>query len=263
MKNQPDIVKNVLYVDMENSLYHSLKDYYSSSDFKNLLTDPLSFYNKFMGNEPTTAKYQDAMDFGTYVHALILEPDKIEGNFVQWDKIRRGKDWEAFKARNHGKIIISKKDVENARTLSYYIRGNETAQSLLRNGRAEVSLFSELMGLPVKVRADYIIEEQDHVKVIDIKTTSDMAIPGFARSNCQRSNYDVSAALYSSVFSNFFEKPTEFYFIFVHKNPVHVLTYKCGQEFLDRGAEKLLKSAERIKQMGKGEVPYDNTIYTL
>ena len=49
--------------------------------------------------EPT-----DAMDLGTLLHALVLEPDTFPDRVAIWDGDKRGKAYAEFEAANAGEI---------------------------------------------------------------------------------------------------------------------------------------------------------------
>ena len=56
-------------------------------------------YTISSGNDADAEPVQgnmDALNIGSYVHSLILEPEKTEEEFVIYSGTRRGKDWEAF-----------------------------------------------------------------------------------------------------------------------------------------------------------------------
>ena len=52
-------------------------------------------------------KVTDAIQFGSIIHKLLLEPDSFNDDYAVFEgKIRSGKKWQEFKATNDNKQII-------------------------------------------------------------------------------------------------------------------------------------------------------------
>ena len=57
--------------------------------------------------------YKSAYDFGSYMHSLLLEPDKTDDEFAVFEgATRRGK--RRFKSNNEGKTIITASQAQQA-----------------------------------------------------------------------------------------------------------------------------------------------------
>ena len=114
---QPGINAN-----LSNAEYHAEKLHLSSSNLKLLLSSPAQFYTeKILGQRENRSS--SAMDIGSYVHTLILEPEKVAEEFAIYKQQGRqfvpvgqkpksprkqGPEFDAFKATNSGKIILNK-----------------------------------------------------------------------------------------------------------------------------------------------------------
>ena len=263
MSNKPDIVENVLYKEMDIKLYHAQREYKSSSDFKQLSYDPLGYHYKSLGHEQEI-RNSGALAIGTYVHALILEPHLVEDGFISYKGVRRGAAWESFANRNRDKTILYEKDKSLSDRMVEYFKGHKTALSLIDGGHREVSLFSTYKGHKLRVRPDCVVECKDHIKIIDLKTTSDYPVPKYTRNTCYKNNYDLSAAMYGELLSKHFKgKPYEFYFIFLYKEPVNVLCFKASPEFLDSGKKKFDEALNTMNTLQPGELYYDNRTYEI
>ncbi len=134
--------------DITNLEYHAQlspeEHFYSSSQLKTMLDDPETFYKKYITKE-LGSDWIPAFDIGTYYHTAILEPHLLEKECaVYTGKVRRGKEWEAFKGLHAGKAIITKSEYEQAKNLIVATRNSKVAVDLLEGGVAEVSLFIEV-----------------------------------------------------------------------------------------------------------------------
>ena len=98
-----------IYKELSNDKYHAEKEHLSSSNLKMLLKDTNQFYkDKILGEkEPLKGAF---LDEGNYAHSLILEPHRINDEYLFFEGNRKaGKDWKAFEAKHKdsGKIILS------------------------------------------------------------------------------------------------------------------------------------------------------------
>ena len=92
-----------------NENYHGDRKFKSSSTLKLFLKDPKEYYKRYISGEPREEIYKSAYDFGSYMHSIILEPEKTDSEFAIFDgATRRGKAYEEFKSANEGKTIIIK-----------------------------------------------------------------------------------------------------------------------------------------------------------
>ena len=104
--------------DIPNDVYHGDRKYVSSSALKMILEDPRKYHQVYVLGEQVDQMNMDALNIGSYIHALILEPHVIESEFALFPKVmRRGEDWEKFQAENIDKIIITKNQHLQAKDL--------------------------------------------------------------------------------------------------------------------------------------------------
>ena len=60
-------------------------------------------------------KVTDAMQFGSIIHKLLLEPESFNDDYAIFTGARRaGKDWQEFKAANEDKQIIKLSELDDA-----------------------------------------------------------------------------------------------------------------------------------------------------
>jgi exodeoxyribonuclease VIII len=230
--------------DLKNNEYHSNKDYLSSSDLKLLLQDPLVFYSKHY--EGVSIEYGNklAMELGSYIHALLLEPEIVDQEFIVFDGKRQGKRYDEFKEQHKEKIIIGELSASTAHDIVSTVRLHELFSKYLVGGSPEISLMSELNGVPIKVRADYLIGNT----IVDIKTSSKPVDFANFKQTIENYKYDLSAALYVDAFTKFTGQPHEFVFIAICKNPVSVMFYKASKNTLENGRILYKKALDLYKE---------------
>ena len=259
--------------DISNSLYHSDTEFVSSSGLKLLLKDARTFHRKYVLQEIEN-KSSAAMDFGSYLHCLILEPHLEEEEFAIFTGSRKaGKAWDEFKVNNEDKIIISSSQKAQAEQLMknfaasrIWIGEGENQKevplsSFYANGKAEESLCVILDGIPVKVRFDYRVEGEESGAIYDVKTTSDYAsTPEDVEKTCATWGYDVSAALYVDAVEKETGKPHDFYFTFICKKDGESYMYKASEQMLSSGREKYKKALALLLNARETGIYFRNVI---
>jgi exodeoxyribonuclease VIII len=238
-------------VKISNELYHAEKKHISSSNLKSLLKDPGIFYKeKILGDRKEHSNAtQGIFDDGTLAHTLILEPEEFHNEFRVFPGFRKqGKDWEVFKndPANNGYVLVSKSQKAKVEAWVESYRRLPTAVNLIKGGFSEHTLFGELMGVPIKVRADYI--NIDNGYIADVKTTSGTTdVDGF-KYTVESFEYDLSAALYSMMFKQHYGKDFEFYFVVLGKRDKSCEVFKLSEASRVAGELKVLKALKTYKE---------------
>ncbi len=233
---------------MSNLQYHADREYLSSSSLKLLLKSPEEFYKKFILKEGANEE-KDAFSEGSFVHALILEPHTITAAFGIFNGIRKaGKEWEAFKAENVGKTLLSAPQVIRCQKLAERYVAMPVAVALVAGGFAEHALTGAILDVKVKMRADYINVDKGYIA--DVKTTSLPSDIDLFRGASYQYGYDLSAALYCDIAYQNFGKLFDFYFIVLSKNDGGCHVYKASSKLLSEGASKMMQSIVLYKKCG-------------
>lgn len=210
-----------VFPDMPAAAYHAIEAL-SASGGKKLRQSPMHYrLMRDTPNEPTPA-----MEFGTAVHAGVLEPESFAELVTLAPSVnRRTKDgkaeWQAFAALNVGRIIMAPEDYVRAQACIRAVHAHPAAAKLLDGGERELSLFWEdaRYKVPCKCRFDAI----NHGGGIDLKTTQDASPEGFARS-IAAFQYHAQAAHYISGAEHALnESPRFFAFIAVESEPPHAV----------------------------------------
>lgn len=236
--------------DCDNATYHGDKNYVSSSGLKLILEDPMQYYNKYVKYESGFKSVgSSAMDLGSYVHSLILEPESTEKDFAVFSGIKRGEIWRQFEKANPNKIIISDAQANLGKTLYASLLNNKDVVRLLDGGKPEFTYCTELLGCPVKVRADKINLEKNYI--IDIKTTSKPLSKDALMGSIASLHYDLSAALYIDCFKQINNvEHMDFYFLFVNtKDSLESVVYKASDILINNGRRKYRKAIKKLMEL--------------
>lgn len=215
--------------------------------------------------EPT-----DAMQFGTLVHALVLEPgteNRIAAVRPHWDaRTKAGKELrDSWTAENHGKMAFTADEWQRAKDCASAVLAHPASRLLLDGGRSEVSIFwaDERTGVPCKCRPDYL---RDDLVISDLKTTADASPQAFAKT-CARLGYHAAHAHYSEgVRVMYGEAPRSFILIAAEPEPPYgVAIYELDAEAVEAGALIMARAADAwLKAIEQGwNTGYPQTIMPL
>lgn len=216
-----------------NAEYHKDNTHLSSSSIKMLLKNPAQYYQEYiLGNKSTESRPQ--FDEGSFVHTLVLEPEKVADYAVFPGLRKSGKAWEEFQAANKGKIILSAPQVNRCEQLYKSYASLPVATALLQGGSPEFTMTGKMLDVPVKARADYINIDKKYI--VDIKTTSMPSDSEIFRHTIREYGYDLSAALYCQIAHDNFNSLFDFYWIVISKSDMMTNVYKASSQTLSEGA---------------------------
>jgi exodeoxyribonuclease VIII len=251
--------KNGFNKNIPNEVYHANRTHVSSSVLKTALKNMDEFKRIYVDGGESPKFNMEAMDFGSYIHTLILEPHLIESEFAFWEgSIMREDDaeeWESFLKENENKIIITKEQVKHGKKLLENFYRKEILyngkmvllNSLFTGGEAEETCCTSLEGVDVKVRFDY--RDGKRFFINDIKTTSSaIRSKKDVEKVCRSFEYDLSAALYCDVVEKITGDKHDFYFTFISKKDGGSTIWKASEEMLERGRRKYREALKRIKR---------------
>lgn len=157
---------------MSNEAYRAAEGI-SASDFRLLELSPLHYLNrdrfKLEGR---------AFHFGTLLHAMVLEPERIGEEFVKEDfpGCDANKNSKVYKEARRvflegckGKTVVPASEWQTAERMAENVQA--IAGGILREGMAEASFFTqdEEFGIVRKCRPDYYLREAG--VIIDLKTS--------------------------------------------------------------------------------------------
>ncbi len=280
-----------LMFDLSSEDYHGIAGTYSSSQFKDLLDDDTIFIKKYI--EKTIEREEvPAFSVGTYFHTGVLEPHKLTMDCAVYPgKVRRGSEWDKFKAQAGNKTIVTPTQVDQAERLMASVRDSPIAMGYVERGVPEVSLFTEIViaggliyapkfsklltsngwaeceefyvphktdvKLIVKVRADSLGDDF----ILDLKsTTGNARSQASMRQKISHYQYDLSASLYLDMFSlvKGFQM-TDFIWTFASKDFFNCQSYKASEANIRVGRAKYMRALVKLADlMANGFKTYDH-----
>lgn len=253
-------MKSGINTGLSNAEYHGERLHLSSSNLKLLLSSPAQFYKeKILGERNNVSS--SAMDVGSYAHSLILEPDKVAEEFAiyrqqgrQFTPVgqtakaprKQGPEFDAFKAANQGKIILSTAEAQIGERLAATVQASPPALELLKGGEPELSLATTMFDVPVKMRADYLNADKGYI--VDVKTTRWPGDVDTFRRVLRELGYELSAALYCDIAYRVYGKVFDFYWVVLSKNDWDCQVYKASTHTLSEGSALVNKALITYKK---------------
>jgi hypothetical protein len=237
----------------------------NQSYLKNILVSPAHYKAAKVRRFPVTTN----MEVGSALHCKALEgDDEFNQRFLlKPDGIafntKEGKDW---KASNKGKTILAKQDYDNvlgmAEALSRFDWFNPDQPDYRKYN--ELSIYWEADGIPCKGRLDRLVEMDDHLLVLDLKTTDSVDFSTFLKKVVGGMNYVFQAAWYAEAASLAFNKPAKFVFIGIERaEPWATGVFEVSDDMMTEGiaqinkARKILKECLRTKEWPRPKVSYN------
>lgn len=245
-------------MDIINDAEYHATEGISSSTLKEAARSLAHCYARYFDparEKKTTA----AMEFGTCVHTMVLEPLSQHQVFavVPEGMDRRSKEGKAFFAdiEDAGLIALKQNDFEKIESISRSVFSNTKASELINHELAliEQSFFfgCSLHGLKLKARPDIFIppcKEFPLGAICDLKTTLDASQSGFERS-AYSLGYHIQAGWYAYVVSMVLglKELPEFYFIAVEKEqPFACTVFRVSDAFMNAGSSKALALYDEV-----------------
>jgi len=248
-----------------NEEYHSNKDFIGSTSLKKYKKSPLHFKEE-------TIKETPAMQFGTMYHTFILEPEIFEKEYYVFDdsqiceELKSGaffdekgkqifaksprankiyKEWHDQQMTIAGqRITVSKEEYDQIQAMKRRLFSHFYAKYLLTGGVSELSYYTEIEGVKVKIRPDHMIEKKRIC--VDLKTCIDASYDKFIKHSADML-YHINAALYSDVLEKEHSPGLPWTFIFIAQEkafPFAFNIFKASSQFISIGQyeyELLLK----------------------
>lgn len=166
------------------------------------------------------------LQFGTLVHAAVLEPARFEAQTVPPPINPKtgepygadSKAYATYAAKHPGKMILSEADIARIGRIRDAVMSHKRARELLTiKGAEEVSGVWDCEGVRCKFRADRFLPG---VCLVDLKTTRDASRNEFGWS-CKKFGYYVRAAFYTDGCRALTGEDTDMVFIAVESDEPH------------------------------------------
>tara|TARA_R100001440_G_scaffold74819_1_gene100710 strand:+ start:136 stop:861 length:726 start_codon:yes stop_codon:yes gene_type:complete len=204
-------------------------------------------------------KVTDAMQFGSIIHKLLLEPDSFNDDYAVFEGARRaGKEWQAFKANNENKQIIKLSELDDANEIANNAMNNPIFNKLMQNKlHTEKEVRWNHAGVNFKGFVDLESYLDGKTIVCDIKTTTD-AGKRFQR-DLIYNDYKMQAAMYLENYDN-----ADYYIIAVETtSPYNVQVYKLGLNLIKKGETEYHNLVDKYNNWNGEPVGYGDDIIEI
>lgn len=249
---------NTYIEGINNEDYHADRDYVSSSQLKKAIDSHANYrYEMSKPRVETRWKKDNAMDFGSLVHCLLLEPEMLDKEFAFIDvegRQFRSKEDKAYLARlldlHKGKIILPNSAMPKAKICVESALSHPFFKKMLEcSGEAEMSGYfqDDFYSIPQRFRPDRKLYDLDGLPaILDVKTTG--YFDNFAKIAKWDLHYDLSAAMYVEGNKKVTgEADVPFYFGVVETvPPFRSAVYKASDRFLEAGFVKYRKALSNV-----------------
>jgi hypothetical protein len=225
------------------------------SSLKHLAVSPLH-YRHCMDNP-----FADAVNLalGRATHTAVLEPDEFPLEYVVFDgKIRRGKEWDAFKEMHASRTILKRDEYRECLAKRDAVRRYQPARDLLAKGEAEKTIeWTDVdTGLFCKARLDWLGSS-----IVDLKGTKTIDARRFGQSAAQWGYY-CQLAFYREGIRVLTGRELDCRIIAVeHEAPHDVAVFKLGEDDLYAGWEecrRLLKLLAECRETNRWPGRYES-----
>ena len=229
-----------LYANLPASHYHKDTEALSCSMLKPLLKSPAHF----QASLTSRTKASKAMDFGSLVHALVLEPHTVGNEVSVYPGLADGRssEYKTFLTKQNGRLVVDEPTFARARNLAEKVLSRRVFGrpfgDFVSEGIPEASIYFEepTTGLQLRTRMDLYHPEFS----FDLKTTRHGTISAFTRDAVEM-HYDFQAFMYTIARSLYEGKSTfpKFVFIAVENEEPHAIhQVTAGESFMSNGAKK-------------------------
>lgn len=245
---------------ISNEEYHKDREFLSSSVIKVLYHDVKKYEEEYI-NGNKELKKSASLDEGTAIHTKILEPELYDSQIVVYPEMKKlGHAYKNFELEHPNKLILSLSQSMKIEKMHKAFNNRAEAVSMINSCEKEFTICSEISGVKVKMRADAINVEQGFIA--DIKSTSYSSELEVFKENAysQLLSYDISAALYTKIASQVYNKPFDFYYIVISKQDYVCNIYKASQQSLLNGNNKINKALEKLIYFQKNNKWPENSI---
>lgn len=222
---QSETILPGVYHDISNEQYHSGPGI-SKSQLDDIAESPATYI--WRKTAPVDTEKLQALDMGTALHCLLLEPDEFAKRFIIAPAFNRrttaGKEAEAEFLQgcaDTGKTVMDAEDGRKLQLMRDSVMAHPDARWLLeQSGRSESSIYwdDSDTGELCRCRPDRMLT--DFPFLVDVKKVDDMS--RFER-HVEEFRYHVQNAMYADGFSKHFGEKPEFIFLAVSSS------IECGR----------------------------------
>jgi hypothetical protein len=276
----PPMTSATIEMGISNDDYHADHSAYSNSMLKAFRDRRRKFEAKYVTKtapiEERSEERSEALEIGDMAHAAILEPERLQRDFVMIpnrflavNRAASTKEAKAFIAEANAagktalkveKFALVEAMVESAkRRIGKWLNLPSKRECVIRWQHPAT-------GLPLKCRADWLIETPDTVFLIDAKTTRD-ASPNAFQFACEDYCYWMQQIHYCEGVRAWSGKRVEMHFLAIEKEfPFASSICQISETSIRQGEaarEKLLGQLAECLQSGNFAEPWEEEINQL
>lgn len=244
-------MKDGIYPELTRAEYDALADRENWSRLKNMGRSPMHYRHGLLEPRADTA----ALLNGRANHVAVFEPQRFAGLVSVWEGGRRqSKTWDAFRAANAGKDILTKAEYDQLIAMQRAVRQHPVASHYLQGGKPEVSVLwthkapaiGALPGYAIqcKSRLDYLAPKW----ILDLKTCRDASPKAFGRAALNL-GYHAQAAYYVDAVEAVTGERLPYVIIAAELAPPCVVqVYRLPEHVLDAGRDEYRSLLFRLNE---------------
>lgn len=196
------------------------------------------------------------MRLGTAAHCAVLEPERFARDFAVWSRRtstggmapRSGQYWDAFRAENGGKNIVTEDEFSLAMAMRDAVRGHPAAMRYLESGDPEVSMQWLLGDRRCKGRADWLTIVDGEPVIVGLKTSRDCRHFAFG-SQAAKLGYHLQWCWYRDGYEVLAGRAAKVVEIVVESAAPHaVAVYVIPDDILQQGRDEYLRLLEVLDE---------------
>ncbi len=188
--------------------------------------------------------------FGRAVHCLLLEPHEFEQRYCAYDGIRNKKHhaYQDFLADHPGAEAMKlngEYSYNSALDAAVAMATCRDVAPLIASGRAEVTLFSEFMGMQTRSRLDWIPANSG--VFVDVKSTRSVTEEAFGRQFFSL-HYDIQLGIYRHAIEDLTSCQWQVKCVAIENHePYETVVYDIPDAVLDQGWERAQAAMRKVR----------------
>jgi hypothetical protein len=214
------------------------------SSLKNMARSPAHFrHYRLQAVEDTDAKKR-----GRCTHLSSLEPERFLAECARWDGgTRRGKEWDAFRAANASKELLTAVEWDDIQAIGEAARRDRYAAPFLSGGQTEATMVWDLWDELWKGRVDMLKPDC----TVDLKTCRSASVRKF-QAQALELGYFEQAAVYTDGREAITGKRVPYFIIAVEATaPYVVQVYEVQETELEWGRDRYRVLLEKLQECRK------------
>lgn len=226
------------------------------SSLKEMRRSPLHYRDRL-----DVPKESAALTLGSAAHVAILEPERFDRDHAVWGertaggniRPRNGKLWDAFRAANAGKRILTEDEHALVMAMQRAVRSDSTAMEYLASGDPEVSMQWDLEERACKGRVDWLTVVDGVHTIVGLKTARDCR-PFVFGSASAKLGYHLQWAFYFDGYEHIRSRSARMVEIVVESARPHaVAVYHVPSDIIEQGRQEYIELLKLLSECEAGD----------